>query len=271
MPKSPETEFEDSYLIEDIKETAEILQLIKRVLPMYAQQTSRVEFAERLRLVLETGMKENLRNSVKEARNRGVSPKAIVATILRGNIAGERLVAECIFRHSKGESISEVFQSTIESRERKTKKREVEPTTKKFKILWVDSMADYLEHLREQLEKQVGARIKFLKKGGKVLQILEKAAEKDTLPDIVISDIYIEEISGLGLAKDIRNHPDQRINSLSIYLFSVGSLTEEERNKASELGAAIVERVNITEELKRICETHKAENEKTVGQSKATT
>lgn len=115
-------------------------------------------------------------------------------------------------------------------------KKEVGPIRRPIKALFVDDQAeDLYVPYKDIMEKVMDGEIEFISSAQEALKILEKQANNGFLPDIIVTDLGMPEMSGFELIKAIRKHQDPRINSLPFCVIT-GFLKESERSQLEELG-----------------------------------
>jgi len=135
--------------------------------------------------------------------------------------------------------------------------KEGEPIPRSIRVLWVDDQAlTTLEGLQDYLEKDIGGEIKFVLSAQKALEILEKAAEFNRLPDVVVSDFSMPLMNGLEFAREVRNHRYPPIRSLPFCVVT-GFIDIADEKELSQLGIPILNKGRLIKEavkIRQLCE-----------------
>lgn len=140
--------------------------------------------------------------------------------------------------------------------------KEGEPVPQSIRILWVDDQAlTTLEGLQDYLEKDIGGEIKFVLSAQKALEILEKAAEFNRLPDVVVSDLSMPLMSGLEFARKVRSHENHRIRSLPFCVVT-GFIDYADEAELTQLGIPILNKGHLIKEAVKIRQFYEEGDEK---------
>lgn len=118
--------------------------------------------------------------------------------------------------------------------------KEKEPIRRPIKALFVDDQVEdlYLPH-KWSLEKEMEGEIEFVSSAKEALEILEKQAQNGSLPDIIVTDLYMPEMSGFEFIKTVRSHHNSRLNSLPFCVMAV-LLEDSEKSQLKELGVKMI-------------------------------
>lgn len=116
--------------------------------------------------------------------------------------------------------------------------QEKEPNPRQIRVLWVDDEA--LERVKpnELLLKGLYGKIEYVLSGKKALEILERKARDEILPNLVISDFNMPGMNGLEFVEAVRSHEDERIRFLPICIVS-GLVPVADEKKLGELGIPV--------------------------------
>ena len=136
--------------------------------------------------------------------------------------------------------------------------KEGESTPTLIRVLWVDDQPRRFLSLKSRLEEKIGGEIEFISSAEKALEILEKKAKENNLPDIILSDFSMPPgVTGLKFAEAIRAHEDERIKSLPFCLVSGFPFTNSELEKFEKLEVSILDKIEALTEPQKIRQVYK--------------
>lgn len=131
--------------------------------------------------------------------------------------------------------------------------KEGEPSPTLIRILWVDDQPHRLLSLKSRLEEKIRGEIEFVVGAEKALEILEKKAKENNLPDIILSDFSMPPgMTGLEFAQAIRGHQDERFRFLPFCLVSGFLFTDSELEEFKKLEVSILDKIEATTEPQKI-------------------
>lgn len=129
--------------------------------------------------------------------------------------------------------------------------KEGEPTPSPKSIIWVDDQPHRLATFKTMLERKIGGKIEFISDAQEALKQLEKRAEENRLPAVIISDLSMPNMSGLEFAEAVKSHQDEEIKSLPFCIVS-GFVSYENEDRLEELGVLIIEKVDLFQKTQQI-------------------
>jgi len=135
-----------------------------------------------------------------------------------------------------------------------SEKKEGPPVPHSIKALLVDDQVDDLfKPHRNTIERRMEGEVEFVSSVQEAFEILKRQAENGSLPDIVVTDLYVPEVNDcFEFIKRIRSDQDPRVSSLPICVIAV-CLEKSEKLQLKELGVEkILDKSSIAYDSQKI-------------------